>query len=70
MDNIQVWNVRGLNSLNKQKEVKASLIMNKVGFCGLVETKIKPDKGQMLCHNMFQGWCVCSNIASLRISSK
>ncbi|XP_074278168.1 uncharacterized protein LOC141601764 [Silene latifolia] len=41
MDNIGCWNVRGMNKVAKQLEIKRFLYQNNVGLYGLVETKIK-----------------------------
>ena len=44
MDNIVTWNIRGLNLPNKQEDLKIFLHSNKVGFIGLLETKIQEKK--------------------------
>lgn len=62
MDNLIAWNVRGLNSPLKQKEVLAFLLKNKCGLVGLLETKIKPQNFAKLYSSSFQEWCVVSNI--------
>ncbi|XP_074265949.1 uncharacterized protein LOC141588404 [Silene latifolia] len=41
MDNIGSWNVRGMNKLPKQLDIKRFLHQNNVGLYGLVEHKIK-----------------------------
>ncbi|KAK9756123.1 hypothetical protein RND81_01G075200 [Saponaria officinalis] len=38
MDKLYFWNVRGLNSLAKQKELKSFLHLNKIGLVGVLET--------------------------------
>lgn len=62
MDNLAVWNVRGLNSPSKQREVLAYTIRNKIGLVGFVETKLKPNSFARFYSNTFQGWCIVSNI--------
>lgn len=62
MDNIIAWNVRGLNSPLKQKEVMSFLLKSKCGLVGLLETKVKPQNFSKVYTNVFQGWCVASNI--------
>ncbi|XP_062111607.1 uncharacterized protein LOC133823045 [Humulus lupulus] len=57
------WNVRGINKLNKQNEVKKLISHQKIGFVGLLETKVKAHRMGALYLNMFQGWCFTSNIA-------
>lgn len=57
-----MWNVRGLNGPIKQKEVLAYVLKNKIGLVGLMETKIKPHNFSNLYSNIFQGWCVTSNV--------
>lgn len=41
MDNICIWNVRGLNSPRKQKVVKEFITQHSMGLVGLLETKVK-----------------------------
>jgi len=43
MDNLIVWNIRGMNSSNKHKEVLNFCQMNNAGFIGLVETKVREE---------------------------
>ena len=35
------WNIKGLNSPNKQEDLMKFLYVNKVGLIGLLETKVK-----------------------------
>lgn len=55
MDSYLIWNVRGLNGPNKQKEVK--LLCNKmnVGIVGLVENKLKSGRIEVVAKQMFPG---------------
>lgn len=53
MDNLCVWNVRGINSPRKQKDVLRLLHENKVGLCGLVEKKIKIQNAGLVIQNTF-----------------
>ena len=41
MDKILCWNVRGLNNINKQKDVQQSIQKLNFGVVSLIETKIK-----------------------------
>ncbi|XP_060195300.1 uncharacterized protein LOC132624555 [Lycium barbarum] len=57
-------NVRGLNGLNKQKEVRLLCNEQEVGLVGLLETRIKTNKVNMIVDSMFNGWHHHSNHAS------
>lgn len=61
MDNILVWNVRGLNRPQKQKEVRDFLLQQKAGLVCLLETKLKPVNVPSMYTLMFQNWCVHTN---------
>lgn len=41
MDSIIIWNIRGLNDFNKEREIIFFCRKNKLGICGVVEIKIK-----------------------------
>ncbi|XP_070015032.1 uncharacterized protein [Nicotiana sylvestris] len=56
MVNILSWNVRGLNTPNKQKETKLLCNDEKVGMIGLLETKIKKDRIEQIAGKLFSGW--------------
>lgn len=56
-----MWNVRGFNNPRKQKDVLGLIHENKVGLCGLVETKIQPKNARNVIQNMFNSWSVTSN---------
>ena len=56
MDNILAWNVRGLNWLNKQEDVSFFLQFNKIGFVGLLETKIKSCNIKSIANRMLRNW--------------
>lgn len=53
MDNLLVWNVRGLNGPNKQKEVKLLRNRVKAGIVGIVETKIKASRIKRVAQCMY-----------------
>lgn len=61
MDSVVVWNVRGVNSLQKQQSVRNFLNTQAVGVVCLLETKVKPSNMGSLYKNVFQGWCFTSN---------
>ncbi|XP_074271460.1 uncharacterized protein LOC141595394 [Silene latifolia] len=55
------WNVRGLNSINKQLEIKHFLNKNNVGLFGLVETKIKSHSWNKVRNTLCETWSICTN---------
>ncbi|XP_074300092.1 uncharacterized protein LOC141631303 [Silene latifolia] len=61
MDRCCVWNVRGMNNPTKQQEIKRSLLLNKVGLCGLLETKIRSSNGNKVKNNLGDHWAICTN---------
>ncbi|XP_074299689.1 uncharacterized protein LOC141630838 [Silene latifolia] len=61
MDNIGCWNVRGINSLNKQADVKWFLHQNKLGLYGLFETKVKSINFISVLNNIGQRWSGINN---------
>ncbi|XP_074291146.1 uncharacterized protein LOC141617914 [Silene latifolia] len=56
MDNIGGWNVRGINGLNKQMDVKKFLHQNNIGLYGLVETKVKSPDFATILNNIGSHW--------------
>lgn len=61
MDRILTWNVRGLNSSRKQKDVCRFIQKHDIGLVGLLETKIKACHLGNLYQNVFKSWCFTSN---------
>ncbi|XP_074289335.1 uncharacterized protein LOC141614488 [Silene latifolia] len=55
------WNVRGLNSPNKQKYVKWFLQHHDIGLFGLLEMKVKPSSLNRVRDSLCTGWCVSTN---------
>lgn len=49
------WNVRGMNSPNKQKEIKLLCNAGNIGLVGLLETKVKVDIIDQLANKLFSG---------------
>ena len=62
MDRIMVWNVRGLNQLEKQKDVKKMIEKYHIGLVGLLETRVKASKLGAVYLSMFRGWCFTTNL--------
>lgn len=48
MDNILCWNVRGITSISKQKDVKMMLGTRPLGLVSLIKTKVKANKIGMM----------------------
>ena len=61
MDRILTWNVRGINGVQKQIEVRSFIHQQYVGLVGLLESKIKASNLGSLYQRMFSGWCFTSN---------
>ncbi|XP_056687902.1 uncharacterized protein [Spinacia oleracea] len=61
MDRILCWNVRGINSTQKQNEVRKFVQRHDVGLVGLLEHKVKLAKLGKLYQNIFMNWCFTSN---------
>ncbi|XP_010683854.1 uncharacterized protein LOC104898461 [Beta vulgaris subsp. vulgaris] len=55
MDRVVVWNVRGINSLQKQHSVRNFLNTESLGLVCLLETKVKPRNMGALYTNVFRG---------------
>ncbi|XP_056690078.1 uncharacterized protein [Spinacia oleracea] len=61
MDRVLAWNVRGLNSTQKQDEVKHFIQKYAVGLVGLLEHKVKLSNLGRLYQRVFANWCFSSN---------
>ncbi|KAJ8428533.1 hypothetical protein Cgig2_009776 [Carnegiea gigantea] len=48
VDNLLSWNVRGLNRMNRQEDVKLFLPVNEVVLASLLETKVKTENLEMI----------------------
>lgn len=61
MDNILVWNIRGLNNCVKQHEVRKFITSHNIKLFSLLETRVKaPKMGQVYTH-LCPGWCFTHN---------
>ena len=56
MDNVITWNIRGLNSPNKQEEIKIFLEHQIVGLVAFLETKVKRKNIAEVGHKLFGRW--------------
>ena len=53
---IGVWNIRGMNTVDKQREVKNLISSEKLKICAILETRLKSKKLHKTCDKVFQGW--------------
>lgn len=61
MDSILAWNVRGLNTVAKQNEVRFFLNSRNVKLLSLLETRVKNPKLGNMYLNLCHGWCFSHN---------
>ncbi|KAL9244383.1 hypothetical protein vseg_018163 [Gypsophila vaccaria] len=61
MDRFGFWNVRGMNSHAKQREIKWFLDKNKLDLFGLLETKVASCSMNKVVSSVCEGWSVCTN---------
>ncbi|XP_056687882.1 uncharacterized protein [Spinacia oleracea] len=61
MDRVLAWNVRGLNSTQKQDEVKHFIQKYAVGLVGILEHKVKLSNLGRLYQRVFANWCFSRN---------
>lgn len=64
MDRIGFWNTRGLNRVDKQKEMQVFIHNSNVNPFGLLETKIKRQKVQNVSLNLCSGWSFTTNLTA------
>ncbi|XP_074283257.1 uncharacterized protein LOC141607810 [Silene latifolia] len=61
MTKLGVWNVRGLNSDTKQRDIKWFLYQSEVVLFGLLETRVKPGSLNKVAANVCNGWSFLTN---------
>ncbi|XP_074278250.1 uncharacterized protein LOC141601844 [Silene latifolia] len=61
MGSIGFWNVRGMNSMNKQADIKWFLHTNNVGLCGLLETRVRTGSINKVHQGLGNNWKVVHN---------
>ncbi|KAL9241284.1 hypothetical protein vseg_015413 [Gypsophila vaccaria] len=61
MDRCGFWNVRGMNSHAKQREIKWFLDKNNVDLFGLLETKVSSVSLNKVGSVVCEGWSLCTN---------
>ncbi|PWA51515.1 hypothetical protein CTI12_AA464830 [Artemisia annua] len=57
-----IWNIRSMNKLKKQKEVKKLILEEGIQVCAILETHVKPHKLPKVCEVAFGNWCWISNV--------
>lgn len=62
MVNLLSWNIRGLNSPNKQKEIRLLCNEQEARLVGLLETKVKVNKIEGLANKLFGCWQYVTNL--------
>ena len=62
MDRLLVWNVRGVNSPLKHRDIKTLITQTRAGFVSLLETKIRNKDMGKFYKSVFLGWCFTTNI--------
>lgn len=53
--NIAAWNVKGLCSSLKQKEIKKVIRDNGLSLCGIIETQLRKKFVEKVYNNVFNG---------------
>ena len=56
MDNIIASNIRGLNSPNRQEDIRGFLNKQDVALVALLETKVKKKNIEVVVNRLFMGW--------------
>ncbi|GJW67845.1 RNA-directed DNA polymerase, eukaryota, reverse transcriptase zinc-binding domain protein [Tanacetum coccineum] len=59
---IASWNIRGLGTSEKQKEVKKLIADEDISICGILETRLKSKCLSSICGKMFEGWNRVTNM--------
>ncbi|XP_031252301.1 uncharacterized protein LOC116110228 [Pistacia vera] len=61
MVKVAVWNVRGLNSLIKQKEVRNLISSNNLSLCAVLETRVRENNMDVVRKIVFRNWAMVEN---------
>ncbi|KAK7259513.1 hypothetical protein RIF29_25122 [Crotalaria pallida] len=62
MDNILVWNIRGFNNPQKQRELRNLCRLNNIGVVVLIENKLRVSTYKAILENFAPGWGYAINI--------
>ena len=61
MYNLASWNIRGMNLLPKQKEVRQVISDNHLSICSILESHVPLDRLASVCSFVFCNWNWTSN---------
>ncbi|PWA94055.1 RNA-directed DNA polymerase, eukaryota, Reverse transcriptase zinc-binding domain protein [Artemisia annua] len=59
---IGIWNIRGMGTSDKQKEVVNLINSENLSICAVLETRLKSSKLQKVCDKVFRNWEWDSNM--------
>ena len=59
---IGIWNIRGMGTSDKQKEVAKLILEEKLQVCAAIETRLKSNKLVKACNSAFGNWTWISNM--------
>ncbi|XP_071694760.1 uncharacterized protein [Rutidosis leptorrhynchoides] len=63
MNSFATWNIRGLNRIPKQKEIRDVVAGNNLCFCAILESHVDVSKLSNICASVFRNWQWTSNNA-------
>lgn len=61
MLNLGCWNIRGMNRVNKQKEMRDFISKNNLSIYAVLESRVGYKKVEQFCRSMFGNWSWISN---------
>ncbi|GAB2266061.1 hypothetical protein Dimus_037862 [Dionaea muscipula] len=61
MISFAAWNVRGLNLVPRQREVRDLCAREGIVLCGLLETKVTEPSSRRVFERLFRGWAMVHN---------
>ena len=50
------WNIRGMNSLFKQREIRSLIHSNNISLFGLIETRVQQENSIQIANDLLRGW--------------
>lgn len=59
--NVAAWNIRGLNQLPKQMEVRSLIRENHISLCAILESRVAVKTLKKVCSKVFGSWAWTSN---------
>ncbi|KAJ9536546.1 hypothetical protein OSB04_un000298 [Centaurea solstitialis] len=63
MFNLAFWNIRGMNAVDKQQELRSLISNNNLHVCAVLETHLRLEVLQSVCDRTFRRWAWVSNQA-------